>query len=344
MIDEEIPSPQEFSMIEKQYKALPLFIASQRQLPDEWTEQLPEWKYNFIRSIIDIKIQSRLKLPHILLAILKHFLRMVVSNSNDQDYDPRKYLEILYTHQNPDEDPHPLKIYDPVKDQQPNSLKESPTIINFCETLQTLYERRENLKLHEFVKFNFKGKGWLTGEKLEPNTETTILAYCECGYRPLIRNEEPGKICKTCYPHRLICDKCKCCKNDCSEYKKRIAQKPLNIVILVGRVGQDPSIKFFGGGKIKCNLSLAVNRRQKNNDNPDWFELELWDEIAKCAADYVRKGQLIGVKGTLRFHTWVDDHLRDHSKPVIQVEELYIHTSKRETNTKSDECGKYTYQ
>ena len=152
--------------------------------------------------------------PHVFLAILRHFLSIIRSDGNNQDYDPLQYLDILYTHQNHDEDPHPLKIYDPVKYQQPNSSKESPTIINFCETLNILYSGRENLKLNEFVKFHFQGRGLLQGTKLGSNEKARILAYCgKCGYPHIIRNEEPGKenICDTC--KRLVCPKCKYCNS-----------------------------------------------------------------------------------------------------------------------------------
>ncbi|MTJ19478.1 single-stranded DNA-binding protein [Dolichospermum sp. UHCC 0352] len=259
---------------------------------------------------------------------------MIGSNSNNQDYDPLKYLEILYTHQNLDEDPHPLKIYDPVKDQHPNSSKKSPTIINFCETLNILYSRRENLKLNEFVKFHFQGKGLLQGTKLGSNEKTRILAYCgKCGYPHIIRNEELGKnynICNTC--KRLVCPKCQYCNSKwekdnqnknieiyCPGYIART--KSINIVILVGRVNADPNVKYFDSGKIKCNLYLAVDRHTKKGT--DLFKLEMWNKMAKIAEENLREDSLIAVQGTLGFETWRDDKTKvNRSQPVIKVEKL----------------------
>lgn len=338
LTNEEIPSYeayQEFNSIKEQYNALPLFLAAKRKLPNDWIKELSEWRYKFIDSILNIKSQ-RIKLPHIFLAILKHFLSMIGSNSNNQDYDPLKYLEILYTHQNLDEDshPHPLKIYDPVKDQHPNYSKKSPTIINFCETLNILYSRRENLKLNEFVKFHFQGKGLLQGTKLGSNEKTRILAYCgKCGYPHIIRNEELGKnynICNTC--KRLVCPKCQYCNSKwekdnqdknieiyCPGYIART--KSINIVILVGRVNADPNVKYFDSGKIKCNLYLAVDRHTKKGT--DLFKLEMWNKMAKIAEENLREDSLIAVQGTLGFETWRDDKIKvNRSQPVIKVEKL----------------------
>ena len=56
-------------LIEKQYNALPLFLAAQRELPNNWRQELSEWKCKFIDSIINLDIKSqRIKLPHIFLA------------------------------------------------------------------------------------------------------------------------------------------------------------------------------------------------------------------------------------------------------------------------------------
>ncbi|MGC1393069.1 MAG: single-stranded DNA-binding protein [Coleofasciculaceae cyanobacterium] len=107
----------------------------------------------------------------------------------------------------------------------------------------------------------------------------------------------------------------------------------LNVVNLVGRVGGDPDVKYFESGSVVCNLTLAVNRRSRNNnDQPDWFNLELWGKTAEVAANYVRKGSLIGVQGSLKIETWSDRATgANRSKPVIKVDRLDLLGSKRDT-------------
>ncbi|HEY9845442.1 MAG TPA: single-stranded DNA-binding protein [Candidatus Caenarcaniphilales bacterium] len=107
----------------------------------------------------------------------------------------------------------------------------------------------------------------------------------------------------------------------------------LNVVNLVGRVGGEPDVKYFESGSVKCNLTLAVDRRTRNSDQPDWFNLELWGKTAEVAANYVRKGSLIGVNGPLKFDHWKDRSTgADRSRPVIRVDRLELLGSKRDAD------------
>ena len=106
----------------------------------------------------------------------------------------------------------------------------------------------------------------------------------------------------------------------------------INVVTLVGRVGGDPDVKYFESGNVVCNLTLAVNRRSRNNDKPDWFNLELWGKNAEVAANYVRKGRMIGVTGSLKLEYWQDRATGvQRSKPVIRVDRLELLGSRRDS-------------
>ena len=112
----------------------------------------------------------------------------------------------------------------------------------------------------------------------------------------------------------------------------------LNVVTLVGRAGGDPEVKYFESGNVVCNLTLAVNRHSSKTDQPDWFNLEIWGRTGEIAADYVRKGSLIGVKGSLKFDYWQDRNTgANRSKPVIRVYQLELLGSKRDNAQSYDE-------
>lgn len=104
----------------------------------------------------------------------------------------------------------------------------------------------------------------------------------------------------------------------------------LNHVTLVGRAGRDPDVRYFESGSVVCTFTLAVNRRSRNEE-PDWFNLEIWGRNAQVAADYVRKGSLIGVTGALKLEHWTDRQTgAERSRPVIRVERLDLLGSRRD--------------
>ena len=105
----------------------------------------------------------------------------------------------------------------------------------------------------------------------------------------------------------------------------------INSVTLVGRAGRDPEVKYFESGTVVANLTMAVNRRNRN-DEPDWFNLEIWGKQAQVAADYVKKGSLIGITGSFKMDTWKDRNTgEDRNKPVVRVDRLELLGSKRDS-------------
>ncbi len=109
----------------------------------------------------------------------------------------------------------------------------------------------------------------------------------------------------------------------------------VNSVTLVGRAGRDPEVRYFESGSVVANLTMAVNRISKN-DEPDWFNLEIWGKQAQVAADYVKKGSLLGIVGCFKLDTWKDRKTgEDRSKPVIRVDRLELLGSKKESESNS---------
>ncbi len=82
----------------------------------------------------------------------------------------------------------------------------------------------------------------------------------------------------------------------------------INSVVLVGRTGQDPEIKYYESGKVKTVLSVAVNRWTKEGDKTDWFRVELWDKNAEFAGEYAKKGRQVAIEGRLAFNKWTTNN------------------------------------
>ena len=123
-----------------------------------------------------------------------------------------------------------------------------------------------------------------------------------------------------------------------SNIKKKIIME-INTINLVGRAGREPDVRYFESGSIVANFTLAVNRRSRDEE-PDWFNIEIWGKQAQIAADYVKKGSLIGVTGSLKIDSWKDKSSgEDRFKPVIRVDRLNLLGSKRESDNHNNEMS-----
>ena len=115
----------------------------------------------------------------------------------------------------------------------------------------------------------------------------------------------------------------------------------VNSVTLVGRAGRDPEVRYFESGSMVANLAIAVNRRSRN-DEPDWFNLEIWGKQAQVAADYVKKGSLIGITGSFKIDSWNDRSTGEtRTKPVVRVDRLELLGSKRDGDINTSSGNDY---
>ena len=116
----------------------------------------------------------------------------------------------------------------------------------------------------------------------------------------------------------------------------------LNSVVLVGRAGADPEIKYFESGRAKTTFNIAVDRpvkRTEGVDTTDWFRIELWGKQAEIAAEYVKKGKLIGIVGRLEFNRWTDANGQKQEMAVIAANEMRLLGSKSENTGGGDRGG-----
>ncbi len=94
-----------------------------------------------------------------------------------------------------------------------------------------------------------------------------------------------------------------------------------------GRAGADPDVRYFESGSVKAELRIAVDQPKRNGvkQDPFWFRLEAWGKTAEIAANHVRKGDMIGVSGRVKFEEWQDKKTGEPRKGFsIVVQDLAL--------------------
>jgi single-strand DNA-binding protein len=99
----------------------------------------------------------------------------------------------------------------------------------------------------------------------------------------------------------------------------------LNKVILIGRVANDPELKYTPSGVAVSTFRVAVNRPFTNNQGEreaDFIDVVAWRQPAEFAANYLGKGRLVAVEGRLQVRSWqAQDGSRRRTVEVV-VENL----------------------
>jgi len=91
----------------------------------------------------------------------------------------------------------------------------------------------------------------------------------------------------------------------------------VNKVILVGRLGNDPEMRYAANGSAVANISLATNeswmdkQTGQKQERTEWHRVVFFNRTAEVAGEYLRKGSLIYVEGRLQTRKWQDQKGQD---------------------------------
>lgn len=85
----------------------------------------------------------------------------------------------------------------------------------------------------------------------------------------------------------------------------------INKVILVGRLGKDPEVRSTPGGQTVTKFTIATDERftDKNGEKQErteWHNIVAWARLGEICGQYLRKGKLVYIEGSIRTDSWDD--------------------------------------
>lgn len=102
-----------------------------------------------------------------------------------------------------------------------------------------------------------------------------------------------------------------------------------NKIILIGNLGRDPEMRHLDNQKVVATFSLATNETttDKNGEKrteTEWFNIEMWDNQAKIAERYLKKGSQVYIEGKLKTETWKDKEGIEKSRLKVRVQNFTL--------------------
>lgn len=91
----------------------------------------------------------------------------------------------------------------------------------------------------------------------------------------------------------------------------------VNKVIILGRLGKDPDIRYMTNGSAVANLSIATSQTWKDKqtgekkEKTEWHRVVLYSRIAEVAGEYAKKGSLLYIEGRIETKKWTDKDGQD---------------------------------
>lgn len=83
----------------------------------------------------------------------------------------------------------------------------------------------------------------------------------------------------------------------------------LNKVMIIGRLGKDPELKYTPSSMAVCNFSVATTEKYKDKsgvmqENTEWHNIVVWGKLAELCNSYLSKGRQAYIEGQLKTRSW----------------------------------------
>ena len=103
----------------------------------------------------------------------------------------------------------------------------------------------------------------------------------------------------------------------------------LNKVMLIGRLGRDPEMRYTPTGKPVTSFSVATNRTWVTADGErheatEWFNVVAWSELAEICHRYLSKGSRVYIEGRLQTRSWETPDGQKHFRTEVVADEMIM--------------------
>ena len=116
----------------------------------------------------------------------------------------------------------------------------------------------------------------------------------------------------------------------------------LNKVMIIGRLGRDPEMRYTPSGRPVTTFSVATSRSWSTSDGErrtetEWFNVVAWGSLAEICNQYLVKGQQVYVEGRLQSRSWEDNDSRRHTSVEIVANEMIMLGNRLSPDEESDD-------
>jgi single-strand DNA-binding protein len=112
--------------------------------------------------------------------------------------------------------------------------------------------------------------------------------------------------------------------------------KSVNKVILIGRLGRDPELKYTASGVPFCRFSIATDDvwndkgSGERQERTEWHNIVAWDRLAEICNQYLTKGKQVYIEGSLQTREWDDQEGNKRKTTEVRARDMVMLSSSGE--------------
>lgn len=96
----------------------------------------------------------------------------------------------------------------------------------------------------------------------------------------------------------------------------------MNKLIIIGSLGNDPTLRTVSGDIPVCSFSIAVNGKKGDEKTTTWFRVTAWRQLGELCSKYLSKGRKVAVIGSVQVSTYTGNDGATRASLEVTADEV----------------------
>lgn len=104
----------------------------------------------------------------------------------------------------------------------------------------------------------------------------------------------------------------------------------INKVILIGRLGSDPEVRYTQDGSAVASFSIATSEEWKDKESgekkerTEWHRIVAWRKLGEICGEYLSKGRQVYIEGKLQTRSWEKDGVTRYTTEIVASDVQFL--------------------
>ncbi len=125
----------------------------------------------------------------------------------------------------------------------------------------------------------------------------------------------------------------------------------INKVILIGRLGSDPEVRYTPSGVAVANFNIATSEEWKDKDSgekkerTEWHRIVVWRRLGEICGEYLSKGRQVYIEGRLQTRDWEDrDGNKRYTTEIVATDVQFLGSRDSSESARPRSTGSADFQ